>query len=255
MNRDWILHSALALAVVVPRAQTLAFPETSLRRLAVTSVAPEYPASSLEAGASGIAVADVIAAQTGVVQSVEILEAPDQAIADAVRAALTRWKFPAGSFPIHGKLTFYFRIEKGKGRVLDPQDMPGGPRIERVPPPTYTPENPPPLVKPATGTGNQSRVLSEADTTSITVDELQKLTGVSRPTILDVGDRASFKRGHLDGAINIPHDELAVRGGIELRGRGRIVIDCTQEEIFHCLFADHVLKDDAGFKDVRILRR
>lgn len=147
MNRDWIAHSALALAVVVPQAQTLTFPETSLRRLAVTPVAPEYPASSVKAGASGIAVADVIAAQTGVVQSVEILEAPDQAIADAVRAALTRWKFPAGSFPIQGKLTFYFRVEKGKGRVFDPQEMPGGPRIvPRPPPPTFTPENPPPVV-------------------------------------------------------------------------------------------------------------
>ena len=60
--------------------------------------------------------------------------------------------------------------------------------------------------------------------------------------------------GHLEGAINLPHPEIAVRGPIELRGRGRIVIDCTQEETFYCLFADHVLKD-AGFKDGAILRR
>lgn len=86
------------------------------------------------------------------------------------------------------------------------------------------------------------------------MDELKKLTGANRPTILDVGDRASFKRGHLDGAINIPHDELDVRARIELRGRNRLVIDCTQEETFHCLFADHVLKD-IGFKGVPILRR
>jgi hypothetical protein len=65
---------------------------------------------------------------------------------------------------------------------------------------------------------------------------------------------ASFTRGHLDGAITIPHDELDVRARIELRGRDRIVIDCTQEETFHGLFADHVLKD-TGFKDVASLRR
>ena len=45
-----------------------------------------------------------------------------------------------------------------------------------------------------------------------------------------------------------------MRSPIELRGRGRIVIDCTQEGTFPCLFADHVLKT-AGFKDVAILRR
>jgi hypothetical protein len=122
MNHGWIALFALSLAVIVPPAQTLAFPESSLRSLAVKTVAPEYPASSVKAGASGISVADVVAAQTGVVQAVEILEAPDQAIADAVRAALTQWKFPVGVFPIQGKLTFYFRIEKGKGRVFDPQE-------------------------------------------------------------------------------------------------------------------------------------
>ena len=88
----------------------------------------------------------------------------------------------------------------------------------------------------------------------ITIEELQKLTGANRPTILDVGQRSAFKRGHLEGAINIPHPEIIVRGPIELRGRGRIVMDCTQESMFPCLVADRVLKD-AGFKDVAILRR
>jgi rhodanese-related sulfurtransferase len=126
--------------------------------------------------------------------------------------------------------------------------------VPRSPPATFTPENPPPVVTPTDTPQQRSHVLRVEDTTSITVEELKKLTGANRPTIVDVGDRPSFKRGHLDGAINIPHDELAVRGGIELRGRGRIVIDCTQEQIFHCLFADHVLKN-IGFKDIRILRR
>jgi hypothetical protein len=242
----------LTLAMVAAQSPRMTTSETSLRRIAVTAVTPEYPASSVRSGVSGIAVADVVAAPTGGVQSIEILEAPDQAIADAVRAAINQWKFPATVYPTQAKLTFYFRIEHGKGRVLHPQDMPGGPKIERLPQPTYTPENPPPVLKPATG--NHVRVLNEADTTTITFEEFQQLTGANRPTILDVGHRVAFKRGHLDGAINIPHNELEVRAGIELRTRGRIVIDCTQEETFHCLFADHVLKS-AGFKDVRILRR
>ncbi len=247
--------AVLTLAMVAAQAPAAKTAEISLRRLAVTSVTPEYPASSIKAGVSGIAVADLVAAATGGVQSVEVLEAPDQAIADAVRAALNQWTFPAAPFPMQAKMTFYFRIEQGKGQVLNPQDMPGGPVFQPRPAaPTYTPENPPPVVKPPAPQPAKTIELRDENTTSITFEELQKLTGASRPTILDVGDRASFKRGHLDGAINIPYDELLVRAGIELRGRHRIVIDCTQEQNFHCLVADHVLKD-AGIKDVRILRR
>ena len=251
MNNAWIALSAVALAVAAPHAQTLGATEIGLRRAALTSVTPSYPASSVKAGVSGIAVAAVVTSTVaGGAPSVEVLEAPDQAIADAVREALGKWTFRVLQWPMRAKVTFYFRIEQGKGRVLNPQDMPGGPTIKPLP--TYTPENPPPVAKPETT--STSHVLKEADTTSITVDELKALTGANRPTIIDVGNRAAFKRGHLDGAINIPHDELEVRGRIELRERGRIVIDCTQEEAFNCLFADHVLKTD-GFKDVAILRR
>ena len=240
----------LALAAMAAQAPTLKATEIGLRRAALTSMTPSYPASSVKAGVSGIAVAAVVTSTAaGGAPSVEVLEAPDQAIADAVRGAVGQWAFPVLQWPMQGKVTFYFRIEQGKGRVLNPQDMPGGPTIK--PRPTYTPENPPSVVKPS---GGGARVLTEADTTPITFDELKKLTGANRPLLLDVGERASFKRGHLEGAINIPHDELEVRGRIELRGRGRIVIDCTQEETFNCLFADHVLKTD-GFKDVAILRR
>ena len=245
--------AALTLAVVFTQAPVATTSEIGLRSMVLTPVLPSYPAGSVQAGASGVAVAEIVATATGGVQSVEILEAPDAAIGQAVRAALNQWTFPASSFAKQAKITFYFTIEKGRGRVLHPQDMPGGPAIERRVPANYSPQNPPPVVKPAPQAA-PLRTLEEANTTSISVQELQQLTGAIRPTIVDVGNRASFKRGHLDGAINIPYDELDVRSRIELRGRGRIVIDCTQEQTFHCLFADHVLKD-AGFKDVAILRR
>jgi rhodanese-related sulfurtransferase len=251
MNSGWIALSALALAVMAPQARTILASEGGLRQMALTSVTPSYPASSVKAGVSGVAVAAVVTSTTkGGAPAVEILEAPDQAIGDAVREALGKWTFPVWTYPMEGKLTFYFRVEQGKGRVLNPQDMPGGPVIK--PRPTYTPENPPPVSK--SSLGSNVPLLREESTTPITFDELQKLTSANRPTILDVGDRASFKRGHLDGAINIPYDELSVRAGIELRGRGRIVIDCTQEQTRSCVFADHALKE-AGFKDVAILRR
>jgi Rhodanese-like domain len=244
------MFGALPLSLgTAPQQRVATTSEVGLRQMAVTTVTPSYPEESVKAGTSGVAVAGVAAAAAGGAPTVEILEAPDAAIADAVRAALSKWKFPPVQFATSARLTFYFRIEQGKGRVLNPQEMPGGPAV--APRPTFSPGTIP-VSKPATKAN--TRVLSEADTTPMTFAELQKLTGTNRPTILDVGARASFKRGHLDGAINIPHDELPVRAGIELRGRGRIVIDCTQEETFHCLFADHVLKD-AGFKDVAILRR
>ena len=252
MSNTFAVVMMTVVAAQTPVAKTA---EISLRQMAVTSVTPEYPASSVKAGVSGIAVADVIAAATGIVQSIEVLEAPDQAIADAVRAALNQWKFSAFRYPMQAKLTFYFRIEQGKGRVLNPQDMPGGPAFAPRPAgPTYTPENPPPVVKPPAPQPARTIELRDENTTAISFEELQKLTGASRPTILDVGDRASFKRGHLDGAINIPYDEVLVRGPIELRGREPLVIDCTQQEAFHCNVADHVLKE-AGIKKIRILRR
>jgi len=245
------LAAQSAASGAVQQKPTVTTSEVGLRQMAVTTVTPSYPEGSVKAGISGVAVADVAASVEGGAPAVEILEAPDERIAAAVREALGKWKFPPFQYGMSSRVTFYFRIEGGKGRVLNPQDMPGGPTI--APRPTYTPGNIP-VAPAAKAAPAAKRVLSEADTTGITVEELQKLTGANRPTILDVGQRAAFTRGHLEGAINIPHPEIILRGPIELRGRGRIVIDCTQEELFHCLVADHVLKD-AGFKDVRILRR
>jgi 3-mercaptopyruvate sulfurtransferase SseA len=65
-----------------------------------------------------------------------------------------------------------------------------------------------------------------------------------RPLIIDILEspdahtadsvRGAFKRGHWPGAVNIPFDELAVRAGPELPRDRRIVIDCTQEDIWLC---------------------
>ena len=251
MGNALIALSALALALATPQTRTIGAAEGGLRQMALSSVMPSYPASSLAAGTSGVAVAAILTSTTaGGAPTVEILEAPDPAIADAVRAALAKWTFAVFQYPMQGKLTFYFRIEQGKGRVVNPQDLPGGPVVR--PRPTYTPENPPPVA--SSSVSSNVFVLKEENTTPITFEELQKLTGANRPTILDVGERSAFKRGHLDGAVNIPYDEVAVRAPIELRGVARIVIDCTREENRACLSADHSLKL-GGFKDVAILRR
>jgi len=47
---------------------------------------------------------------------------------------------------------------------------------------------------------------------SITVDALaERIDGEQAPVILDVRSVAEFERGHVRGAIHIPHDELAAR--------------------------------------------
>jgi rhodanese-related sulfurtransferase len=73
--------------------------------------------------------------------------------------------------------------------------------------------------------------------------ELQKLSDTARPTILDIGDRDAFRRGHQEGAVNIPVEELDLRARRELPLSGSIVIDCTQEQLFRCRAALAILRE------------
>ncbi len=60
----------------------------------------------------------------------------------------------------------------------------------------------------------------------ITVAELKKrLSGPSRPFLLDVRRPDEFAQSHIDGATHIPLDELAQRVG-ELKPNDEIVINC-----------------------------
>jgi hypothetical protein len=54
--------------------------------------------------------------------------------------------------------------------------------------------------------------------------------------------------------VNIPLDELAVRGGIELPRDRRIVIDCTQEDMFLCRLGGGRLVEQK-FTDIVLLVR
>ena len=212
--------------------------ENGLRRLATDAPKPVYPVESLKANKTGVAVAQVIVETDGR-PTVEVLEAPDEHIAAGVKIALSRWTFKPlmaqGSvYRAQARLTFYFRIDSGKGIVLNPDEMPGGAEKPKPAPTTgATPLalGPAPFVTP-----------NDIVVGSITFDEFSKLTGAARPTVLDVGDRTSFKRGHQPGAINIPLDEMIVRGPIELGGLKFVVIDCTQEELWKCKFAAHYLE-------------
>jgi rhodanese-related sulfurtransferase len=64
--------------------------------------------------------------------------------------------------------------------------------------------------------------------TPIAADRLaERILAGSPPLVLDVRTREEYARGHIPGAINIPHDELAGRLS-ELPG------DPSQEIVVHC---------------------
>lgn len=96
---------------------------------AISHPLPSYPEESLGRGAAGVAVTRVRTDAVGRVRSVEVLQAPDGAIATAVADTLTVWSFepltsvwtsgdvsgvPRG---VEGKIVMYFRIIDKKGVI------------------------------------------------------------------------------------------------------------------------------------------
>lgn len=67
--------------------------------------------------------------------------------------------------------------------------------------------------------------------------------------VLDVRDRGSFRRGHLESALNIPQDELAARAPIELRRDSPVIVDCSRTQPDICFQAYSQLSS-TGFKKV-----
>jgi rhodanese-related sulfurtransferase len=227
--------------------------ELGLRTSATTAPKPEYRAASLTTKVAGVVVASVRFDLDGKLSGVEILEAPDPHTAAAVRDALARWTVPPTQIlgretksPVRGKLTFYFQVRDGKGVVLDPDEMPGGPARPKPRPAQSAPTQGPPPAPPAVQVGGH------AIAKTITVEEFKKRSG--KAIVLDVGEREAFKRGHWPGAVHIPADELQIRGGPELPRDGTIVIDCTQEQNFRCAAASSFLLEQ-GFPSVLVMVR
>jgi len=92
---------------------------------ATKTVRPAYPAASVAAGRQGVAVASIVGAADGLMERVDVLEAPDSRVAEAVRNALMQWVFEpltvegeSERLRIQGKVTFYFLLDDGVPRVL-----------------------------------------------------------------------------------------------------------------------------------------
>lgn len=247
------------------QSRTVGMSEFTIRKMAKHKPLPEYPADSIARKRSGVAVAAIASGADGRVTSVTVLEAPDDAISAAVREALLKWVVEPATIlgqsdrlGLRGKVTFYFQIVAGRGLVANPEDLPGGPKPEPTggPPSSAlgvraggTPPAPPGTPKPAPTTTDHgdspaAKEIGEA--------ELRQLVATARPIVLDVREREEFKRGHRDGAINIPRDEIAVRSWIELDRSRPVVIDCSQAETRVCQFAARVLLSGPKFARVLI---
>jgi TonB family protein len=103
-------------------------PEKTLRKFAKVTVMPDYPPDSKRNGSQGVVVAELNINEEGVVEKVEILEAPDDSIGNAVSKATSRWTFEPAiddatgkAIRLKGKLTFYFVIDSSGAYVRNPK--------------------------------------------------------------------------------------------------------------------------------------
>lgn len=103
--------------------------DMEFRRIARVLRRPEYPTVSLGMKRRGVVVAEVIASEEGHVGHVDVLEAPDAHLGDAVRGALAGWEIEppvddeGRAVRLRAKLFFYFVIENGEGFVRSPEEM------------------------------------------------------------------------------------------------------------------------------------
>lgn len=111
--------------LIVQSNRTAKVSEETLRAIAVNRVMPDYPEESRRQRATGVAVAELLIDEKGEVASVDVLEAPDSIIKEAVLKAVRLWRFkPAKSrnepISLRGKLTFYYVVEDSNFFVRNP---------------------------------------------------------------------------------------------------------------------------------------
>lgn len=104
--------------------------ERMLRKSVVSMVEPIYPNQSIRDKHQGVAIAMVcITPGSNQATSINIVMSPDRAIAEAMKTALSRWRFSPVfdrrdereiPFSAGAKITYYFANQEGRWVVLDP---------------------------------------------------------------------------------------------------------------------------------------
>ena len=218
---------------LLPAARTS---QAAIEDRALRKPYPRYPARSLETGAAGVAVASILFGVDGRMEQVDVLEAPDEDVADALRGALGRWTIPPGyaedapdgPFKLSATMVFYFLIEAGEGRVVSGLSLAferaGGGRPKAGPP----------------------RRIDEA--------ELESLLETVGAVVVDPRDRERYAEGHREGAVNLPLRELWTRAAVELPPAQVAIVDCYSGPRGwreRCDFAGQTLQD-VGVPDVAV---
>ncbi len=150
------------------------------------------------AGSQGVMVCSVLIDKTGSVSDVTVLQAPHAILAETVPVSILTWTFAAttvGGNPteLTGKVVRYLVNDGVSGAFLTPSQM-----VER-----------------------NSLLRSQRPK--------QGPKGDPRSTqLVDVRDRDQFTQAHTSEALNIPLDELQVRGPVELSKDRDIGIECTR---------------------------
>ena len=110
-----------------PKSKVVMVGEDGIRRSASKTVMPDYPEASKKRRSKGVAVVGVQYDGDGTVELVNVLEAPDEEIKNAVSEAVKQWRFRKSTYrgeplSVRGKLTFYFSIDQaGRGKVSNPR--------------------------------------------------------------------------------------------------------------------------------------
>ena len=125
-----LLICSLSYFVAVGQtAKVVDVDEAGIRRSAAKKTLPAFPEGSRKRRSQGVAVVRLEYDGTGMVVNVEVLEAPDSEIGDAIVHAVRHWTFKPSSIRgepvnVRGKLTFYCLIDRnGIGRVQNPKQF------------------------------------------------------------------------------------------------------------------------------------
>lgn len=80
----------------------------------------------------------------------------------------------------------------------------------------------------------------------------EHLVNDGNSVVLDIRDRNDYRSGHYPQAINIPADELGIRGPVEIEIHGRVFVDCRVGHLGDCREAARWMVLD-GFRDVVVV--
>lgn len=255
-----VVWSCVLAAIALPRARAqeplalnvVSTSERSLRAAATKRVTPVYPPASIARDVRGVGVALLLVGIDGKTEQVRILEAPDANIAAAITTALEQWvvapvQVVGAAHPSRrrDKITFYFTIVGGKGRVLNPDQMPGnGDVFARYGARRGVSQGSAPSTMPS--------VSRAAAPKEISVAQFSAAADRADAVVVDVRNRDDFSRDHRAGARNMPVDEVFVRARAELPADRPIVVDCTYGDPNWCRIGAAQLTE-RRFSDIAVL--